>query len=51
MGMQLENLLGLSRRLGSQWKRVGVRSLHGPPKVNEYVEVAQYPPIKVRKIT
>jgi len=46
MGMQLKNLLGLSIRLGSQWKRVGVRSLHGPPKVNEYVEVAQYPAIK-----
>jgi len=46
MGLQLENLLGLTRSLGSGWKRIGVRSLHGPPKVNEYVETAQYPVIK-----
>jgi len=45
MAFQLENLRGLGKGLNSAALRLGVRSLHGPPKANEYVETAVYPKI------
>ncbi len=47
MAFQLENLRGLGKGLNSSVLRLGVRSLHGPPKANEYVETAVYPKISV----
>ena len=47
MAFQLENLRGLGKGLNSSALRLGVRSLHGPPKANEYVETAVYPKISV----
>ena len=47
MAFQLENLRGLGKGLNSAALRLGVRSLHGPTKINEYVETAVYPKISV----
>lgn len=44
MALQIENLRGLGKGMSSAL-RLGVRGLHGPPKMNEYTEKAVYPKI------